>query len=308
MKKEKRNKIIVGIAVAILLVFGIISIGGLFFTSSNQQEIAVPDKEVEDSKELELSDTRRELEKLYEERGTKKNLSGKQIFELEKYEIPFFPELLKEYVFEDRMDVYLTEIRKIAKKKGEYDFLYNAISDRLIGEYQDYKKELSEEDCERFLEIINLCKKRLETAEVWEELEKEPDEEPREEAIETETPTPIRLTDTRKKLEAILEERGYHNSRSDREMDFLEDNYDIPLFMESSQNGFEESYNSYLGKMEKLAKKQGEWDLLYEALSDHLIWNYNNYRSKLTEKQCERMLKLIKLCKKRENTAKTYAR
>lgn len=305
--KEKRNKIIFGTAVAVLVVIGIITLIGLIFTSPNQQEIAVTDKE--DSKGPELSDARKELEKLYKERGTGNHLTTAQTFELEEYEIPFFGDLFPDYIFKDRMDVYLTQMRKIAKEKGEYDFVYNAISNRLIGDYQSYKAELSEEDCERFLKIINLCEKRLKTARVWEEQEKEEtDEELMEEEEETATPTPIRLTDTRKKLETILQERGHWNSRSEREYDFLADKYDIPMSIDYTENNFQKGYNRYLDKMEKLAKKPGEWDLLYEELSDSLIWDYEYNKFELTEKQCERILKLIKLCQKREDTAKRYAR
>lgn len=295
MKKRKK-----------IVFVGLILVGLLSFTActEHKEKKDVVHKEVEASPKPELSATRKELEDLYEERGTKNNSSDTQPLLLsDKYDVPVFDDFPQEYFFEDRMDWYLTELKKIAKKKGEYDFLYNDISDRLIWDYDDYKEKLSEEDCERFLEIINLCKKRLKTAEVWEEPEEDPQEELPEETKENPTKE-IKLTDTRKKLERIYKERGSYNPRSEREMDFLWSNYDIPDFINYSQKSFEKPFSRYLDKMEKLVKKRGEYDLLYEEVSDNLIWDYDNYRAKLTEKQCQRMLKLIKLCKKRKKSAK----
>lgn len=304
MRKEKRNK---------MIFVGAILVGILSFTACTQpkEEKVVVHKEEEASPEpdfsekSEISDVRKELEKLYEKPGNRNSLSDTQPLLLsEKYDVPVFDDFPQEYFFEDRMDWYLTELKKIAKQKEEYDFLYNAISERLINDYQTYKKELSEKDCERFLEIINLCKKRLKTAEVWEEPEEEPQEKVQEETKENPTKE-IKLTDTRKKLERIYKERGNYNPRSGRETDFLWSNYDIPTFIKSSEKSFKKCFNSYLDKMEKLAKKRGEYDLLYEDVSDTLIWEYDYYREKLTEEQCQQILKVIKLCKKRMKSAKT---
>lgn len=252
----------------------------------------------------ELSDTRKKLEKLYQEREESDWSDAQFYLLIQKYKVPLLIETPEEYSFEDRMDLYLTKLRELAEKKEEYDFLYSNISDDLLRGYQEYKEELSEKDCERFLEIINLCKKRLKTARIWEEPKEEAEEEPGEEQQE-ENPIQIKLTDTRKKLERISEKRGFYNPRSGRETDFLWDKYHIPCFVDYSEKSFEKRFNRYLDKMEKLAKKQGEYDLLYEDVSDNLIWDYDQYRTKLTEEQCQRMLKLIKLCKKRMKSAKT---
>ena len=260
MKNKKRNKIIFGTFVCI-----IISVAVLFFIThpwhdGKIEETAVVHEEEEVSKEPELSDTRKELERLYEARGTKNHQTSTQTYLLMySYDYPLFGDLPQEYCFDDQMGLYLEKLNKLAEKEGEYDFLYNAISDSLIWNYNTYKEEMSEEHCERFLTIINLCKKRLETARIWEE----PPEEPKEVSN-------IKLTDTRKELEILHEERGNYSSCSEREVDFLTDNYDIPFLEdEPSENSFEECYNSYLDKMEKLVNP-GEWDLLYEAISDYL--------------------------------------
>lgn len=310
---KKRNKIIFGsVLVVLVIIFGGIL---LFLTTHDQQqeEITVActeekieaEHEEEVSKEPELSDVRKELERLHEKIGNKNYQTKTQSSILVKtYNYPFFEDSPKEYSFDDRMELYLDKLEEMAEKEGKYDFYYNAISDGLIWNYDSHKKEISEEDCERFLRIINLCKERLKTADVWEEPE-EPLEEPQEEEEETKI---IKLTATRKELERLYEERGTYNSRSERENNFLRKNYNIPIAETtgSSEDSFEERYTIYLDKMEALVNPE-EWDLLYERISDSLIWDYDLYRGRLTEEQCDRILELIKLCKKyAEETTKKY--
>ena len=86
------------------------------------------------------------------------------------------------------------------------------------------------------------------------------------------------------------------------------DNYDIPIFIESSKKDFEKCFSSYLDKMEKLAKKRGEYDLLYEDVSDSLIWDYNDYRENVIEEQCQQMLKIIKFCKKEKTLRRRFSK
>ena len=78
--------------------------------------------------------------------------------------------------------------------------------------YGEHKKGLSEENRERFLIIINLCKKQLETTRVWVELSDE---------FQEEEPIEIKLTNVRREFEKIYEECGTYNSRCERILELI---------------------------------------------------------------------------------------
>ncbi len=95
--------------------------------------------------------------------------------------------------------------------------------------------------------------------------------------------------ETQKELQSILKERGYVKY-SDEDILFLSKNCNIPVILSF------EFDDDYLIIMEELAEEKDKPDIYYEYILDKLIWAYDDYKDRLSENQCKKILSIIKLC------------
>lgn len=71
---------------------------------------------------------------------------------------------------------------------------------------------------------------------------------------------------------------------------FLSENYSIPVILSY------EFDDTYLIIMQELAEEKDKPDIYYEYILDKLIWVYDDYKDRISENQCEKILNTIRLC------------
>lgn len=180
--------------------------------------------------------------------------------------------------FSNQFDNYLRQVKERAICENKDDLLYESLIRSLVWNYKNHSKNLTEQQCEDIVSLIRLCEKQLERNTVT---FSKPDN----------ATTKLTESETQKELQRILKERGYVKY-SDEDMLFLSKNYNIPVILSYKFD------NTYLILMEELAEEKDNQDIYYEYILDKLIWAYSDYKDRLSEKQCKKILSIIKLCQR----------
>lgn len=192
------------------------------------------------------------------------------------YNYPLFSTSSSDSDFSNQFDNYLRQVRERAICENEADLLYENLIRSLVWNYKNNGENLTEQQCEDIVSLIRLCEKQLETNTVT--FSKSDNDT-----------TKFTESETQKELQSILKERGYVKY-SDEDMLFLSKNYNIPVILSYEFN------DGYLIIMEELAEEKDKPDIYYEYILDKLIWAYDDYKDRLSENQCEKILSIIKLC------------
>lgn len=190
------------------------------------------------------------------------------------YNFPLFSTSSSDFDFSNQFDNYLRQVRERAICEDEVDFLYESLIRSLVWDYKNHGKNLTEQQCEDIVSLIRICEKQLETSTV---------------TLPKADNGTYTESETQKELQSILKERGYVKY-SDEDILFLSKNYNIPVILSY------EFDDGYLIILEELAEEKDKPDIYYEYILDKLIWTYDDYKDRLSENQCEKILSIIKLC------------
>lgn len=232
-----------------------------------------------ETSEPQVSTIRSELDSLLELYGNngKNPLSSSEVYYLTiAYNYPLFSTSPSDSDFSNQFDNYLRQVRERAICENEVDILYESLIRSLVWNYEHYGKNLTEQQCEDIVSLISLCKKQLETCtNTFSKTDNDT--------------TEFTESETQKELQNILEERGYVKY-SDEDMLFLSKNYDIPVILSYKFD------DDYLIIMQELAEEKDNPDIYYEYILDNLIWAYDDYKDRLSEKQCKKILSIVRLC------------
>ncbi len=232
-----------------------------------------------ETSEPQVSTIRSELDlllALYGNNGRNPLSHGEVYYLTISYNYPLFSTSSSDSDFSNQFDNYLRQVRERAICENEVDFLYESLIRSLVWDYKNYGKNLTEQQCEDIVSLIRLCEKQLETSAIT--LSKADN-----------GTTKFTESETQKELQSILKERGYVKY-SDEEIFFLSKNYNIPVILSY------EFDDGYLIIMEELAEEKDKSDIYYEYIVDKLIWAYDDYKDRLSENQCKKILSIIKLC------------
>lgn len=232
-----------------------------------------------ETSELQVSTIRSELDSLLALYGNngRNPLSSDEAYNLViTYNYPLFSTSSSDSDFSNKFDNYLRQVRERAICENEADLLYESLIRSLVWDYEAHGKNLTEQQCEDIVSLIRLCEKQLETTTTT---------FPK---VDNDT-TKFTVSETQKELQNILKERGYVRY-SDEDMLFLSENYSIPVILSY------EFDDTYLIIMQELAEEKDKPDIYYEYILDKLIWVYDDYKDRISENQCEKILNTIRLC------------
>lgn len=232
-----------------------------------------------ETSELQVPTIRSELDSLLTLYGNndRNPLSSYEVYHLVlTYNYPLFSSSSSDCDFSNKFDNYLRQVRERAICENKKDILYESLIRSLVWNYKHHGENFTEQQCEDIVSLIRLCEKQLETSTITFS------------KTDNDT-TEITESETQKELQSILKERGYVKY-SDEDMLFLSKNYNIPVILSY------EFADGYLILMEELAKEKDKPDIYYEYILDKLIWAYDDYKDRISENQCEKILSIIKLC------------